>query len=148
MYSFVDQPCDRLTAGSHFVLKAMRGWIMSAEQNRCPLVTLAPSFSQMAAGRVLADFHALMLDFHHLGRLSMAFGAMNCQQITEIEAVILSLWSDIVAERHERARIILELLVTEPAIDRMMTHLVRFAAHMSTVGLAPSGQVTLSAERD
>lgn len=139
MYKFVDQPCDRLTAGSRFILEAMRGWVMSAQQNRCPVVTLAPSFSRMAADRVLGDFHALMLDLHRQGRISMAFGPIGHDRITEIEAVLLSLWSEIVADCPDRTRIILELLVTEQAIDRMMAHMVRIAAHMSTLGLAPSG---------
>ncbi|MFA7596956.1 MAG: hypothetical protein WCY92_11435 [Novosphingobium sp.] len=139
MYNFVDQSPHRLTSGSRFILVAMRGWVVSAEQNLCPPVTLARSFLQMAMYPVLHEFHIFMLGIHRNGQVGMAFGPLYHERIMEMEAVLLALWSDIVADRGERAQAVLELLVVEPVVEPLMACMVRIAAHMSTLGLAPSG---------
>ncbi|PEQ13572.1 hypothetical protein B2G71_04350 [Novosphingobium sp. PC22D] len=101
----------------------------------------------MAAHDVLDDFHALMLDLHRQGRLSMALGRLGHGRITGIEAVLLALWSDIVADCPDRARIILELLVCEQAVGCMMAHMERTAAHMAVLQLAAVGLLHDRAQR-
>lgn len=139
MYSLVDQPVSRLTTGSRFILDAMRGWVLSAMQNRCPAVTLAPSFSQTGMLPVLGEFHSLMLGLHRQGRLRMAFGDFRQIRITEIEAILLALWTDAAADRGERARLVLELLVVERAVEGALACMGRITTHMAMLGFAPSG---------
>lgn len=139
MYSFVDQPTNRLSAGSHFLLWAMRGWVLSASQNRCPTVTLAASFSRMGGLEILNDFHEFMIGCLALAKCRLAFGEPEEPHIMESEAIMLALWSDVVADRIDRARALLALMILETRVDEVIAHMVRTAAHLSTVGLAPAG---------
>lgn len=139
MYSFVDQPANRLADGSHFLLWAMRGWSLSANQNRCPTVTLAASFARMGALEVLSDFHELMIGCHSFATCRLMFGELDRPDITASEAVMLALWADVAADRLERVRTVLALIVVETRVGEAVARMVRTAAHLSTLGLAPAG---------
>jgi hypothetical protein len=143
LYSFVDQPADRLVTGSHFILWAMRGWVVSARQNRCPLVTLAPAFSRVNVLEVLRDFHELMLDFHRGSCRCGAFDTLHAPRVTETEAVMLALWSDVVAGRQERANAVLALMVPKSPAGRLHRRMDRVAARMAAMSIAPAGLAAL-----
>jgi hypothetical protein len=139
MYSLVDRPTDHLTDGSRFLLQAMRIWTAAAEQNRCPTVTLAASFARFGALEVLNDFHALMLICSQPSLTLSGARLADRGLIDEREAVLLALWSDIVADRFEQVRAVLALVVDKPSVGLAVANLVRVAAHLSSLDLAPAG---------
>jgi hypothetical protein len=141
MYQFLDQPLARLDPGSRFVVSAMRIWVMAVSQRRCPPRVLLTLVKDEALHPSVCDLHRLMLTLHCNGLRPMQFGAPGRPVITEAEALMLSLWAAIVADEGDTARATLELLVREPAITPMMGWMVRAAAHLSTVGLAPAGRL-------
>ncbi len=111
----------------------------SANQNRCPLITLAPAFSGMNVRQGLGDFHELMLDFHRGGCRCGAFDTLNAPRVTETEAVMLALWSGVVAGRQERANAVLALLVPQSPVGRLYCRMDRVAERMAAMGNAPAG---------
>lgn len=139
MYSFLDQPRSRLVPGSSFMLKAMRAWSAFAEQHRCPLVSLAPSFSQVGLRQALDPLHAIMLALHRDSRYRLAFGGLHDDRVTEGEALLLALWADVVSGNIVRVQAVMELFLTAPAIDPCIACMGRVAAQMAPLGLAPSG---------
>lgn len=141
MYCFVDQPVQRLAGGSHFVLWAMRGWTLSATQHRCPTVTLAGSFARLNALEVLNDFHEFMRDFHLFGRYDIVLHKLDHPQIGEGEALLLALWSDVVAKRLERVKAVLALVTDKTSSGEIVMHMDRVAKHLSAIGLPPAGFV-------
>lgn len=139
MYALVDRPKDRLIDGSRFLLWAMRAWSISANQNRCPTVTLAPSFARMGAREVLNDFHEMMLACHASTTRTFGFGGIDQDRITEDEALLLSLCSDVVIDNIERVRAVLALRIQKQKVGLIVARLVRIAAYLSTLGLGPTG---------
>lgn len=139
MYRFVDQPVDRIADGSHFLLWAMRAWVRAAGQERCPAVALASSFTRMSALEVLDDFHGLMLACHVHRTVPLTFGTVHAPRITETEAIMLALWSDTVFDQLEHVRAVFALMIAEAQVGRVVARMVRVAAHMSTLGIAPAG---------
>ncbi|HWL47646.1 MAG TPA: hypothetical protein VNQ31_08015 [Sphingomonadaceae bacterium] len=139
MYNFVDQPGSRLTDGSHFLLWAMRGWALSANQSRCPTVTLAPSFAPLGMLETLNDFHELMIGCRSFGMCRLTFGALDQPRIMESEAIMLALWADVATGRIERARTVLALMIAEPYVAEVIARMARMTNHMTKLGLAPTG---------
>jgi len=139
MYMFVDRPRDDLVAGSRFVLEAMRAWSAVAGQNRCPCLSLACSFARAGMREVLDDFSGVMRYMHRARRCRLSFGALYEQTISESEAVLLALWADIAAGNSDRVRAVLGLMLSKESIEPCTAHMMRVAAHMATLGLAPAG---------
>lgn len=139
MVTFIDQPQNRLVAGSSFLLKAMRAWSAFAEQHRCPLVSLAPSFSRFGLHDALDPLHAIMLAVHRDGRYRLAFGALHDDRVTEGEALLLALWADVAGGNIVRVQAVMELLLAEAAIAPCIACMVRVTGLMTPLGLAPSG---------
>lgn len=139
MYSFVDQPPRHLSDGSHFLLCAMRAWVASAVQQRCPSVALAPAFSRAGLLDMIGDFSDAMGHFHRCGTRTFSFGPMGLARITEIEAVMLALWADMTSQNHDRARAVLLLLVTEGQVDCLIALMARITMRMERGERAPTG---------
>ncbi|MBO9379524.1 hypothetical protein GG804_22385 [Sphingomonas histidinilytica] len=146
MYSFVDQPVDQLAAGSRFILERMRDWLATLPRAADPAETQDSPFPRLAMRPVLEDFHGLMLELDREGRLASSFGKPGQAWITGMEAVLLALWSDAMADRGERVRGVLHLLLVEPAIERAMVRLARVASRLVGLRIAPTG-IRSSGER-
>ena len=139
MYCYVDQPCARLSAGSSFLLAAMRRWVEVAMVDQCPLMRLSGPFRHMAMRPMLDDFHIVMFAIRYADRHRMTFGRTDQPLITDIEAVLLALWSDVDAGLSARTRAVVTLLVEEAAVELVLRAIARVAAHMATLQLAPTG---------
>lgn len=138
MYSLVDRPHDGLARGSHFLLWAMRCWILCRQQGRCPVRSMRNSFSKMGMGNVLPDFGALMHALDDGARHRMIFGDHGHPRITESEAIMLVLWACIAENEADRAQAILGLAVLETKVDEIMDHLNRIVSHMADLDLSPT----------
>jgi len=80
-----------------------------------------------------------MLACHASATHTFGFGGLDQELITEDEALLLSLCSDIVSDNIERVRGILALAVEKHKVGLIVAGLVRIAAHLSTLRLAPAG---------
>lgn len=138
MYSFLDQSPDRLTGGSHFILWAMRGWVMAVMKEKCPAASLMQPFTRMGMRTVLSDFHQLMFTVNHRGQRRMAFGDSGHGTITEIEAIFLALWADMAEGEDDRARKVLHLLIVDEKVEEVFAGLKRVVCHMETINFAPN----------
>ncbi|RKF22673.1 hypothetical protein D6851_05540 [Altericroceibacterium spongiae] len=139
MYRFIDRSPSRLSEGSHFLLRAMRGWTLAAAARRCPPVSLAGSFAGMELLHVLGDFHQFMCEIHCCGQRLKAMGAITHPRITEFEAVMLALWSDVAQGNEEQVSAVLDLLVSQPSIERLAARMTHIAADMKQADLSPTG---------
>jgi hypothetical protein len=145
MYQFLDQPIARLSPGSRFVLRAMRIWVLAVHMRVCPPRSLSSEMANLGALEITGDLHRLMLALHCHGLRSMPFATPDAARVSEAEALMLALWSEVVADCPQAARTTLGLLVGEPAIEPMMAAMTRVAAHLSTLGLAPIGRIAAAA---
>jgi len=141
MYDYCDQPITRLDAGSRQMLHAMRVWVDAAQRHVCPPRALAIAMPQPELRAAIGDMHRTMLLLHCHGTGPMPFGELRHPTITEGEALMLSLWASITADYPDRSRALIELLVKEPATAPMLACMVRAAACLSNVGLAPAGRM-------
>lgn len=151
MYAFVDQPVARLTHGSRFTLWAMRAWIHAMEKRRCPPAALAPAFAKMEVLPAIPDLQIVMVLMNRDALDQRNFGAIDCGNIHEDEALMLGLWRDVAIGAAEHARATLALLVAEEAIEpilRAMTEMTAklTAAELSPIGVAPYPQETFGHE--
>lgn len=141
MYHYLDQPVDRLDAGSRLVLGAMRAWVDAARQRICPPRALIAAMPQPELCPAVGDLHRTMVMLHHFGISPMPFGERDLRTITEGEAIMLTLWESVTADQPARTAALLAHLVSEAAIAPMQAAMVRAAACLSVLGLAPAGRL-------
>ncbi len=141
MYAFIHQPVSCLEGGSLVVLRAMRIWVVAANQRLCPLRAIIPEFGcVLSTADDVRDMHRLMLMLHRNGLRPMRFAMPDALQITEAEALMLMLWADSCAGRAKSLRATLGLIVGEAAVLPMQQLLDRLSACLAIVGLAPVGR--------
>ncbi len=141
MYAYLDQPIDRLDAGSRFVIDAMRVWVDAVKNGICPPRALLAVIPQPELCPAVGDLHRSMLMLHHFGSGPLPFGELDVSSITEGEALMISLWASITAEDSARSRALIESLVSERAAAPLQAAMVRAAACLSAFGLAPAGRL-------
>src|SRR3546814_16223848 len=98
MYAFVDRPVESLCNGGRFLLWAMRAWVSAAERGQCPPRMLHRGFAAVNAAGALPDFHIAMALLGGEAVETLILAPMPCLQISEDEAILLGLWSDISSE--------------------------------------------------
>lgn len=146
MYAYCDQPVTRLDTGSRFVLHAMRVWVDAVQNKTCPPRALMISMPQRELVPVIGDLHRMMLLLHGHGSGPMPFGELKHPTITEGEALMLVLWALIAVDANERSRALIETLVSETVAAPMQAAMVRTAACLAAVGLAPVGRMAVTSK--
>lgn len=139
MYAFVDQPVARLSHGSRFVLWAMRAWIHAMEKRRCPPAALAPAFAKMDVLPAIPDLQIVMAMMNRDALEQRSFGAIDCGNIHEDEAVMLDLWRDVAFGNADHARATLALLVSDEAIGPIIRAMTEMTAKLTAAALNPIG---------
>jgi len=91
MYDYLDRPVGALDEGGRFLVWAMRGWTQSMAERRCPPSVLASAFERATLPDALGPFHLAMATLNRDGRERMGFGTISCPQVSEAEAILLSL---------------------------------------------------------
>lgn len=138
MYLFLDISPDRLVGGSRFLFWAMRGWVNSLARDRCPAATLFPAFQRKGLSEVLPDFHKVMFVVHHREYRRIPFAERGMADITEFEAVMLSLWSDIAEGATDKAQATLKTFMDENWIEDSVEGMCRVVNCMAERGIAPN----------
>lgn len=137
MYDLIDRPISVLPEGSRFLLWAMRGWVATRERNGCPPAKLAPAFLKMAAIEALPHFHIAMSALNSDARELLNFHCIHRQDISESEAVLLQLWSDMAEGQEEGALRVLELLLKPEAVTNMFSAIRAALPGLEAANLAP-----------
>jgi hypothetical protein len=143
MYDYLDRPVEQLDGGSRFVLNAMRVWVDAVRQRICPPRALLSAIPQPELCPAVGDLHRTMLMLHHFGSSAMPFGELDNPSVTEGEAIMLTLWASVTADQQQSTRALLEHLVSEAATAPMEAAMVRAAACLSVLGLAPAGRLRI-----
>ncbi|PEQ12738.1 hypothetical protein B2G71_10585 [Novosphingobium sp. PC22D] len=137
MYNFVDRRLDTLDDGCRFLVWSMRAWVLTIGQGSCPARMLAPAFARWRMIGGLQPFHRLMLLFNRDSLETMSFCPLCCEQVSEHEALILSLIAQLHREGPTQTRDTLELLVAEDGIGELLAAFAQLDSALSISGFFP-----------
>jgi hypothetical protein len=137
MYDFVDRPVTSLDQGGRFLIWSMRAWVKSMHDSRCPCAAIGPAFakSKMIAG--LPSFHRMMLIFNRDALETFRFCALECNRISEHEALILSIVHGMRMARPDVVGETLVLVVEEHAVTDLVEAIVALGRSMAVSGIFP-----------
>jgi hypothetical protein len=115
----------------------MRAWLTVQVKGECPPARLAPAFLKMSAIEALPHFHIAMHTLNCAGREAIHFHCPHRGEISDSEAVLLRLWSDMAGGEECAAIKVMEMLVRDDAVTRFFAA-VRAALHgLEAAGLPP-----------
>lgn len=137
MYDLVDRPIGVLPEGSRFLLWAMRAWVSTRERNACPPAKLGPAFLKVAAIDALPHFHMAMSALSSDSRAVLNFNCIHRPEISDSEAVLLHLWSDMAAGDEDRAVQVMDLLLKPEAVTNMFSAMRAALPGLNMAGLEP-----------
>jgi len=135
MYDFVDRPLTSLGHGGRFLVWSMRTWVKAMHAGRCPCFAVGSGFAQWRMVSGLPDFHMLMMIFNRDGLQKLMFGAVECDRVSEHEALILSLVRSVSRPQPEVLRKTLALVVTEDAVANLATALSSLGGKLAAAGI-------------
>lgn len=137
MYDLIDRPVTLLPKGSRFLLWAMRAWITVSRKGDCPPAQLASAFLRMSTIEALPHFHIAMSALDHDGKAFLEFHCLHRDQISDSEAVLLHLWSDMAAGNESTSIAIIEMLVKEDAVLPLFSAIKAAMPGLLAADLAP-----------
>ena len=135
MYDFVDRPLTSLGHGGRFLVWSMRTWVKAMHAGRCPCFAVGSGFAQWRMVSGLPDFHMLMMIFNRDGLQKLMFGAVECDRVSEHEALILSLVQAVRTVQPAALHKTLALVVTDDAVANLTTALISLGGRMAGVGI-------------
>lgn len=141
MYEFLDRPVTSLDQGGRFLVWSMRIWVKTVGESNCPVSAIAPAFAkwQMIGG--LAHFHKAMLMFNRNALETFGFCALQCNHVSEHEAIILSLVCSLRDSRPQSVRDTLALIVEEERIGDLLAALTALGNSMDKAAIFPTRMV-------
>ncbi|BBC71963.1 conserved hypothetical protein [Altererythrobacter sp. B11] len=91
MYHYIDRPLGQLAAHEQFLVASMRRWVMARHMGRCAVRAAEPLFRMREAQTALGAFHCLMSVLACHAACPLSFAAPCCLNVSEGEALLLSL---------------------------------------------------------
>lgn len=91
MYQYLDQSLATLEDGARFLVRAMRHWVAAAGGRRCAASHVAPAFAKCGIIDGLVPFLRMMALVNRHGLETFGFAPIQCDRVTEHEALMLSL---------------------------------------------------------
>lgn len=137
MYEFVDRPVTSLDHGGRFLVWSMRAWVKSMHDSRCPCTAIGPAFAKSKMVTGLPSFHTMMLIFNRDALETFRFCALECNRVSEHEALILSFVHGIRMSRPDMVRKTLALVVDEDAVPDLVAAIVALGRTMSERDIFP-----------
>jgi hypothetical protein len=137
VYQFVDRPVACLDKGCRFLVWSMRSWTLLARARQCPGPALAPAFAKWRMIGGLQPFLRLMLTLDRDSLDTMRFCSLNCQRISEHEAILLALSTSAARGEMCAVRDTLALLIGEDAIGDALGALAALCTALEKAGIAP-----------
>ncbi|HEY9581154.1 MAG TPA: hypothetical protein VIR65_14970 [Rhizorhapis sp.] len=137
MYDLVDRPIAMLPTGSLFLLRAMRGWALACRARACPPGPLVTSFLKAGAIEALPHFHIAMAALNSDALGTLHFNCIHKPVISDGEAILLQLWSDLANGNECAALRVMELLVKADAVSPVFSAMRATVLGLNMAGLAP-----------
>jgi hypothetical protein len=141
MYEFLDRPVTSLDHGGRFLVWSMRIWVKTMGDGQCPVSALAPAFARWKMIGGIAQFHKIMLMFNRDALETFGFCSLDCNHVSEHEAIILSLVCALRDRRPPAVRDTLALLVEEERIGDLLGALSALGRSMDEAGIYPARTV-------
>lgn len=135
MYAFIDRPVNDLDLGGRLLIWAMRSWVLSMAQKTCPGAVIGKAFlgRNMIAG--LQPFLRMMALFNRGGLENFEFCRLACNRVSEHEAILLQLVSEVRDNQAMNVRNTLSLLVEDEFISDLLDALSALGAALDRAGL-------------
>ncbi len=137
MYDFVDRPVTSLNRGGRLLMWAMRHWVRAASAGRCPCGDVAPAFHKRDLMASFPHFHVMMAVFNSNAILKLRFGGVDCQRVSEHEALILSLVRSVQDVPLETTRGTAGMIVRPAAVGTLMIAMSALAQGLADAHLLP-----------
>lgn len=137
MYAFIDRPVTSLNRGGRLLVWAMRHWVRAASAGRCPCGDVGPAFHKWDLMAGFPHFHMLMSLLNRNATERLRFGNVDCERVSEHEAMILALVSTAREASTEEMRDTVSLFVCKSAVPPVLIALSALGQAMVEVGLRP-----------
>lgn len=137
MYDFLDRPVTSLDHGGRFLVWSTRSWVKAMAERKCPASVIAPAFCKWNMLQGLQPFLRVMALFNRYGLENFQFCALQCNHVSEHEALIISLVRALREARPAALRKTLDLLVEEEAIGDLILVLSHLGRAMDAAGIYP-----------
>ena len=138
MYEFIDRPVTSLDKGCRFLIWSMRSWVLVASHRECPGQTLAPAFAQWKMIGGLQPFLRMMIILNRDSLEKVRFCSLNCNRVSEHEAILLSMFVDMTDGHCLRVRDTISLLVSDDAVGDLFAAATALFASMHHAAIEPS----------
>jgi hypothetical protein len=137
MYDFLDRPVTSLDRGGRFLIWSARNWVKATNEMKCPVGVIAPAFGNWNMLPGLAPFLRLMALFKRHGMENFQFCPLECNHVSEHEAIIVSMVCSLRDAPPKAVRETLELLVEEEAVGNVVVALWQLDQAMGAAGIQP-----------
>ncbi|MCB2072575.1 MAG: hypothetical protein H6917_04410 [Novosphingobium sp.] len=138
MYDFLDRPVTTLDHGGRFLIWAMRSWVKAMEDRQCPGHALGAAFAKWKMISGLQPFLHVMALFNRHGLETFGFCRLQCNHVSEHEAIIISLVCSLRDSRPEFVRDTVALLVEEDHIGDLIASLSALGRSMDEAAIFPA----------
>lgn len=147
MYDFLDRPVTSLDHGGRFLVWSTRSWVKAVSERKCPTSVIARAFGKWDMLQGLQPFLRMMALFNRHGLENFQFCALQCNHVSEHEAIIISLVCALRDERPAALRETLDLLVEEEAVGDLILALPHLGNAMDGAAIYPAHPVPDAASR-
>jgi hypothetical protein len=141
MYEFVDRPVLSLNRSGRLLVWAMRHWVKAASMGRCPCGDVAPAFQKHGLMPSFPHFHVMMAVFNREAVERLRFGSVECERVSEHEALILSFVRTVRGATAAQMRETLNMVVAPHAVGTLLIALSALAHDMAEAGLMPAAEI-------
>jgi hypothetical protein len=138
LYAFVDRPVTSLDKGCRFLVWSMRSWVAVVRESTCPGPALAPAFARWRMISGLQPFLRLMLTLNRDALEQFRFCSLDCNRISEHEAVLLALFVTLASGDRVTARNTLALMVNEEGLGDALAAIEAVSGALFAAGLDPA----------
>jgi hypothetical protein len=136
MYDYVDRRLTQLEPGSRFLVWSMRLWVTAIGIGQCPTPAVAPAFARWRAFGALAPFMKAMALLNRDALETFHFSPVACEQVSEHEAIVLSVARAMSESRFGEASETLALIVAPDALGELVEALAALVATIAPMGLS------------
>lgn len=137
MYDFVDRPIASLDHGGRFLLWTLRNWVKALSDGRCSAAAIGPAFAKWNIMAAFPAFHRMLTILNAYGRETISVAPVECQCVSEHEAILLSLVHSLEERRPTALHDTVALLVEEPYIGSVLASISTLGGAMLEAGIFP-----------
>lgn len=138
MYDFLDRPVTSLDHGGRFLVWSARSWVKAMGEMKCPASVIAPAFRKLGMLAGLQPFLRMMAQFNRYGLHNFQFCDLQCNHVSEHEAIIISLVCSLREDRPEAVRKTIDHLVEEEAVCGLILSVSNLGRCMGHAGIYPA----------